>query len=69
MTDADRRFYIRTLARKQIIEAIRQDMDGDESLMKEVWEECDSEEEHAEALDMMAKIIVAIEGLDEPVPS
>lgn len=56
--------YIRRLARQQIIDAIKADIDGGEGLMKEVWEECLNDQEQAEAIDMMAKIIVAIEDLE-----
>lgn len=55
--------YVRYLARQQIVNAIQADIDGGEGLMKEVWEECLGESEQAEVIDMMAKIIVAIEGL------
>ena len=57
------REYVRRLARQQIINAIQADIDGGEGLMKEVWEECLNDQEQAEATDMLAKIIIAIEAL------
>lgn len=60
---------IRKAVRQQIIEAIRNDIDGGrdlasiggETLMKEVWEECGDVDEQRVAEDEMREIIKQIE--------
>ena len=54
---------IRKLVRAQIVYYIRQDLDGDELLMKEVWEELDGDREFVVAREEMVRIINAINAL------
>lgn len=52
---------IRKAVRQQIIEAINNDLDGGETLMKEVWEECGDVDEQRVAKDEMREVIKLIE--------
>lgn len=42
---------IRSLVRRQLMIAIQADLDGDEQLMKEVWEECETDD-HEDAVKL-----------------
>jgi hypothetical protein len=48
---------IKKLVRKQISDAIQDDIDGDETIMKEVWEVLDDDDEYAVAHAEMSRII------------
>lgn len=48
---------IRSLARRQIIAALEEDLQGGESLMKEVWEQCETDADVATAKGEMEAIV------------
>lgn len=52
-----RESQIRQAVREQIAGALQDDLDGGESIMKEVWEDCADDDEDAAAKDELAKII------------
>lgn len=54
---------IRTSTRENILYHLEQELAGNELLMKEVWEECDSYEEAQTARDELRKIIVCINSM------
>lgn len=52
----DREMEIRHKVRKAILTALQRDLDGDEQIMKEVWEDC-YKPEYAIAEDELKKVI------------
>lgn len=57
----ERESEIRKAVHHQIAGALQDDLDGGESIMKEVWEDCADEDEDAIAKDELAKIIKLVE--------
>ena len=51
---------IRKAVRQQIIEALREDLKGGETIMKEAWEECGDTDELHVAKDELGQIIAMI---------
>jgi hypothetical protein len=52
---------LRALARSQIRYCIQGDIDGGESLMKEVWEQCEDQAEIDVVTDELRRLAAAIE--------
>jgi hypothetical protein len=48
---------IRSLGRRQVISALQDDMDGGELLMKEVWEECSTDDHVVAAKHELEEIL------------
>ena len=53
----NRNTKIRKMLREQIAEVLRCDLDGDEQVMKEVWEQVESDDEDRIARDELARVI------------
>lgn len=62
MASAARAAEIRAMVRNAVIGAIQTDLDGDERLFKEVWEECDDIEKGI-AENEARRCIAAIRGM------
>lgn len=60
MSKVSREQFLPNLTRSQISNAIQDDLDGGESLMKEVWEECDGDNELAVVKTEMRAIITRL---------
>lgn len=58
-----RRTEIGRLVRRQVIDRLKEDLDGGEDIMKEVWEEMASDEEERRAKQELRAIIAAIKNL------
>ena len=56
---------LRAIARNQIIAAIERDLAGGESLMKEAWEQCSTNEEQEFMEDECRRVIAAIKNLGQ----
>lgn len=54
-----RKAQIRRLVRDQIIAALEEELGGGESIMKEVWEEMETDQEHTEA-NAELKVVIKI---------
>jgi hypothetical protein len=61
--NTQRMIVIRGAVRDQVINAIQADLDGGESLMKEVWELCEDDNEQKVAERECRRIIYAIQHL------
>lgn len=55
-------YRIRKLTRGQIASVLAQDLDGDEQVMKEVWEECRTDDEVNAARAELTRIIAWLRG-------
>lgn len=62
----EREAKIRADVRAQILSHLERDLEGDEQLMKEVWEGCDNKEEHEIAKDGLRVIIALVKGAKKP---
>lgn len=57
---AKREKEIRRIVRAQVVDALNRDLNGDERVMKEAWEECVTSEEQAIAESELSAIIELI---------
>jgi hypothetical protein len=56
-----RRLEIQRLTRQRVGEELEGDLNGGESIMKEVWEQCDSRAEVAIAKDELRRILTLLD--------
>ena len=54
---------IRRMTRDAIIYALQRDLDGDEQIMKEVWEECEDQDDIKVGSDELKQVIKLIRSL------
>lgn len=62
--NAKREEEIRRIVRAQVVDALTQDLEGDERVMKEAWEECTSKKDLKIAEDELRRIVALIAALD-----
>jgi len=55
---------IRTLVHRQIISALEEDLDGGELLTKEVWEQCETDDDVATAKHALGQIVEVLRSLE-----
>ena len=60
MPKTTREQLLLNLTRSQIVNAIKDDLEGDEQIMKEVWEQCEGDNERAIVRTEMRAIITRI---------